>query len=79
MRPEEFKQLLTTRPFAPLRIHMTDGRTFDIRHPDQVLVARSTIDIGVEPDPNGIVDRAEFCSLLHVVRIERLASQASSN
>ncbi len=51
---------------------MTDGHTYDLYHPDQAIVLRSRVDIGVEPDPNGIFDRAEFCSLLHIVRVEPL-------
>lgn len=73
MGPEELRELLNTQPFVSLRIHMTDGQTFDIHHPDLVLVLRSRIDIGVPPDPeNGILDRVEHCSLLHVVRVEEL-------
>ena len=34
MRPDDFLQLLRTRPFAPFRIHATDGQTYDVRHPD---------------------------------------------
>lgn len=73
MRPEELTQLLRRRPFVPLRIHMTDGRTHEIRHPELVIVLRSRVDIGVAPDPaTGVVERVEYCSLLHVVRIEEL-------
>lgn len=74
MRPEELRELLNTQPFIPLRIHMTDGKTFDISHPDFVLVLRSRVDIGIPQDPeNGILDRVEHCSLLHIVRVEELA------
>ncbi len=73
MRPEELKERLTMRPFVPLRIHLTDGQTFDIYHPDRVLVLRGRVDIGVHPDPgSGVLDRVEHCSLLHVVRVEEL-------
>ncbi len=73
MRPEELLKLIRTRPFAPLRIHMTDGQAFDIAHPDQIIVLRSRVDIGVEPDrKTGVVQRVEHCSLLHVVRVEEL-------
>jgi hypothetical protein len=78
MRPEELTQLLRRQPFVPLRLHMTDGRTYDIRHPKLVLVLRSRIDIGVSPDPNtGVLERVEYCSLLQVVRIEELHSTAT--
>src|SRR5688572_14839674 len=73
MRAEELKVLLEAQPFVPLRIYMTDGKTYDIYHPDSVLVLRSRIDIAVPAeDIRGILDRVEHCSLLHVVRIEEL-------
>lgn len=71
MRPEEILELLRRRPFIPLRVHLTDGRVYDIRHPEQVLVLRQRLDIGIQPDPKtGVVEGVEHCSLLHVVRIE---------
>lgn len=73
MRAEELIELIRVRPFVPLRIHMTDGQTYDIRHPDAVLVMRQRVDIGVRPDPmTGVLERVDHCSLLHVVRIEPL-------
>jgi hypothetical protein len=73
MRAEEFKELLRIRPFRPLRVHMTDGSYYDIRHPDQVLVLWQRVDIGVPADHvSGIMERVEHCSLLHVVRVEHL-------
>jgi hypothetical protein len=73
MRAEEVTELLRTRPFVPLRIHLTDGQTYDIRHPDSVLVLRQRMDIGMQPDPaTGVLERVDHCSLLHVVRIEEL-------
>jgi hypothetical protein len=73
MRPEELKELLSAEPFVPLRIHLTGGKAFDIRHPDTVLVLRSRVDIGVPADEqSGIMDRVEHCSLLHIVRVEEL-------
>jgi hypothetical protein len=77
MRAEKLTALLRVRPFVPLRIHMTDGQTYDIRHPDQVLVLRQRVDIGVQPDPNtGVLERVEHCSLLHIVRVEELPRRA---
>jgi hypothetical protein len=75
MRPDELMQLIRKQPFMPLRIHLTDGRKYDIGHPDQIIVLKGRVDVGVEPDPtSGVVDRVEHCSLLHVVRVEELNS-----
>jgi hypothetical protein len=80
MRPEEVIELLRKRPFVPLRIHLTGGETFDIRHPELVLVLRGRVDIGVGSDPtSGVLDRVEHCSLLHIVRIEELHSPSQAN
>jgi hypothetical protein len=77
MRAEEFTQLLRARPFVPLRIHMTDGKTYDIRHPEIVLVLRSRLGVGADPT-TGVLDRVDHCSLLYVVRVEELSSSSQS-
>jgi hypothetical protein len=57
---------------------MTDGNTYGIVRPEQVLVLKSRIDIGLEGDPKtGVLERVEHCSLLHVVRVEELISPLS--
>ena len=80
MRAEELTELLRTQPFVPLRIHLTDGQTYDIRHPDLVLVLRQRVDIGLQPDPaTGVLDRVAHCSLLHIVRVEELPPTTLAN
>ncbi len=73
MNAVEFMQLLKRKPFVPLRIHMADGEKYDIYHPDNIMVTHSRVDIGRGADPHGIVDRVDFCSLEHVVRVEDIA------
>jgi hypothetical protein len=52
---------------------MTDGQSYDIRHPDLVLVLRQRVDIGLQPDPaTGVLERVAHCSLLHIGRVEEL-------
>lgn len=78
MRALEFVELLKRRPFVPLRIYMADGMTYDIFHPDNIIVSLSRVDIGRGSEPNGIVDRVDYCSLEHVVRIEEIAKETKS-
>jgi len=33
---QEIRDLMRTAPFAPFRIHLADGRTLDVPHPDFV-------------------------------------------
>ncbi|MBI4600479.1 MAG: hypothetical protein HY721_00825 [Planctomycetes bacterium] len=78
MRPEELLRLLRVRPFKPLRICTSDGAGFEIQHPEQVLVTRSTFVIGLEPDARtGVWRRWEHCSPLHVTRVEMASGGAA--
>lgn len=77
MRPEDLLELLRTRPFQPFRLFATDGRTYDVRHPDQALVLRSRV---ILPLPSGstipegaIPEGSEHLALLHVIRAEVMA------
>jgi hypothetical protein len=46
-RREELRRLLRQRPFQPFRVHVTDGRTFDITHPDWNMVMNRALTIGL--------------------------------
>ncbi len=71
MRPEDLHEFTRRRPFLPYRLFTTDGRTYEIRHPDLVIVLRSRIVIGVGGE-DGVPDHTEHIALLHIVRIEEL-------
>ncbi len=71
MRAEDLLEFTRKRPFVPYRVCLTDGRTYDVGHPDQVIVLRSRAVIGVGGE-NGLPDRVEHVSLIHIVRIEEL-------
>ncbi len=75
MHAVEFMELLKRKPFIPLRIHMSAGVTYDIFHPDNILVTHSYASIGRGAEPHGVVDRVDHCSLLHVVRIEEITKK----
>ena len=72
MRPEDVLQLLRRRPFEPFRIHVSDGSTFEVRHPELAIVERSKVIIGVpgRDGPEGPVERSVFCALIHITRLE---------
>ena len=47
MRPEDIREYLRREPFQPFRLTLTDGLTYDIRHPELAMVGRSTVAIGL--------------------------------
>ena len=78
MRAEELRALLRRRPFVPIRVHLTGGTTYDIKHPEMAFLTRSTVEIGLEEQPgSGIAVQVMDCSLLHVVRVENLDGQTT--
>lgn len=73
MQAEEIQSLLRRQPFEPIRLHLTDGKSFDIRHPDMVILTNRSIEIGVPIRAGSkIAQQVHYCSLLHVVRTEVL-------
>ncbi len=42
MRPEDMHRFLRRRPFRPFRITLTDGRSYEIHHPELMMVGRSS-------------------------------------
>jgi hypothetical protein len=69
MRPEDIPELLRRRPFRPFRLRLTDGRTYDVMHPEMAMVGRSWVEIGLArpDDPENIADRFVGVSLLHIM------------
>jgi len=51
----KFQQYISAEPFRPFRIKMASGDTFEIRHPEMVMVGRSSARIykSHDADPDG--------------------------
>ena len=77
MSAQDLFDLLRARPFVPFRLYATDGRTYDVRHPDQALVLRTRVILPV-PTTEGLPERSEHLALVHVVRAEELALEPAS-
>jgi hypothetical protein len=79
LRPEDIQQQLRKRPFEPFRIHLTDGTTHEVRHPDMVIVGERFIAVGVprSPQMGSVADRIETAALMHIVRLEPIGTPAS--
>ena len=73
IRTEDILDLLRKQPFEPFRICMTDGRAYDVTHPELCLPGRNKVHVGV-PDPRQkrFVMRVDQCALVHIVRFEPL-------
>ena len=71
MLAEEFLELIRRRPFIPIRVHMSDGSHYDIKHPEMVIVGRNTMVIALGASyEEGIPEDYAHCSWLHVTHVE---------
>lgn len=71
MTAEDLIELLEERPFVPLRLHLDDGRSYEIRHPEMAIVSTSLVAIGLPRSGSSrVAERITHCSLAHVVEAE---------
>jgi hypothetical protein len=79
MEPEQLSEVLHQKPFEPFRMVMTDGKGFEIRHPDLLMVGRRTVIVGLTGDPaHTYFERTVKVDLLHIIRLEPLGAAPSS-
>ncbi len=66
MQRDTIREWLKRQPFQPFRVHLADGRTFDIRHPRTNVLAQTFVKIGI-PVPEStnplLCDHAEYVPL----------------
>lgn len=67
---QDFRNLLTERPFRPFRVIMSSGQAYEVRHPEMAFVTRTDLLIGVDAEDDDIPASFKACSLLHVTAIE---------
>jgi hypothetical protein len=74
----DVQERLREKPFRPFRIIVSEGLSFDIRHPDLVFVGRRDLMIGFPgPDNPTAYDRVTRVALVHVIALEDLPTPAS--
>lgn len=70
MRPDEIRAHHHKQPFQPIRVFVSDGSYYDVRHPELMMVSRAEIVIGLEPDKRIMPERNAYIDPVHVTRIE---------
>jgi hypothetical protein len=78
MSPAELVPFIQRRPFVPFRIVSSEGVSYDIRHPEMVILFPTAAMIAY---PNervpGTFLRSDFVSMFHIVRIEQLETPSA--
>jgi hypothetical protein len=77
MTAEQIREHLRKQPFQPFRIHMSDGSSYEVPHPEFAWVTRREVMIGVPATSSVIPEGAVYCDPLHITRIELLPETKS--
>jgi hypothetical protein len=77
MTLQTFREIFARRPFQPVKLTLSSGQSFEIRHPEMALLTRTSILIGTDISDDGVPAEFKIVSLLHVASIEPLSSQAA--
>ena len=80
MRAADMLEYLREQPFVPFRIHLTDGTTYEIRHPELVKVGMTKAEVYFPKDdePHAVVLRRESITLVQITRLVPLESSSAA-
>lgn len=77
MTVQTFREMLSRRPFQPVKLTLSSGQSFEIRHPKMAMLTRTSILIGTDVAEDGVPAEFKVVSLLHVASMEPLSPQAA--
>jgi hypothetical protein len=80
MTTEELQGLVRKRPFVPFRIYVSEGASFEIRHPELLMVGKDSAFIGLTTNPmQTTYDRWTMVDLLHIIRVEPIQAATTAD
>ena len=72
MRAEEIRDHLRREPFRPFRVYVSNGMSYDVRHPELMAVSRREVVIALDVGEDDLPERFAYCDPVHVTNIEPL-------
>ena len=81
MAPNDFRELLTRAPFEPFRIHLSNGMSHEVRHPEMAAVKLSVVWLyfPAKDLPVPVAASKVVVVLRQIVEVEFLAEGAASS
>jgi hypothetical protein len=79
MSHEDLKNRIQQRPFVPFRLVLTEGTSYEVRHPELFMLGKRGAVIGLAKNPEQtFFDATVVVDLLHIVRLEPLDTAAAA-
>ena len=78
MLPDAIDRELSREPFVPVRLHLSDGSSVDVRNPGLAFIAHGALYLARTDRPHTrIMDDCRLISLRHIVRLELVEPDAA--
>ncbi len=72
MRADEIRNHLRKQPFRPFRLYLSNGVSYDVRHPELIYVSRREVVVALELGEGDVPERSAYCDPMHITNIEPL-------
>ena len=70
MRADDLSKALSPKEFRPFVLNLSNGESYQITHPEQVMVDRSVATIGTRRlDSGRRYEKLVTCTLMHIVSL----------
>ncbi len=72
MRAEKLREMQRARPFRPFRVHMSDGRSFEVTHPEVFFVTRHYLMLAY-PTGVEVPEDVKQLAMMHITSVDDLS------
>lgn len=74
---DDIQNRVRARPFRPLRLVTNSGETYDIYHPDLIMIGRREVTVGIPSSENAEhYDQLARLALMHITALHDLPMPA---
>lgn len=77
MRQLEVRDALRKEPFQPCRIHLSNGQSYDVCHPEFAALTRTSVVVVVPSSDKDDIDRVVQCDFVHVIAMEAIGGAST--
>jgi len=78
--PNEMQQRVRKQPFVPLRIVTSSGESFDVFHPEMILIGQRDVQIGESSREDSIIyEQVNRVSIMHITAMKDLPARKRRN